>query len=369
VITLVYILSDINKSLSFEWTATELDKNKYDLRFILLNPGPSQLEDFLKEKNIPVERIICKGKKDWLLAWWKLYRYLKKWKPSIVHCHLQTASILGLSAAKKAGIKKRIYTRHHSSLHHVYHRKGIFWDKFCNKRATGIVAISGVVKKILEEWENVPAEKVKLIPHGFKLEEFSHVTGERIRAIKTKYELAAKNKIIGVVSRFTEWKGVQYIILAFQSLLKKYPDAVLLLLNAKGDHKKEIEKLLRNIPAAGYRVIEFEKDMPAVYKSFDVFVHVPIDEHSEAFGQTYVEALAAEVPSVFTLSGIANDFIVEGSNAVVVPFQNTGSIEMAIDKIFSDPAFAASLAQNGAESVKRFTLEKMISSLEELYDS
>lgn len=368
-ITIAYIISDINKSLAFEWLASELDKEKYDLRFILLNSGSSELEDFLKKNKIVVQSVYCKGKLSWPFAWTKVYLLLKKWKPAIVHCHLQTASILGLSAARKAGIKKRIYTRHHSSLHHVYHRKGIFWDKFCNKRATHIVAISGVVKKILQEWENVPSKKITLIPHGFKLDEFNRVSGERVRAIKNKYRLTEQNKVVGVISRLTEWKGVQYIIPAFKSLLKKYSHAVLMLLNAKGDHRKEIEKLLQSIPRKNYRLIEFEKDIPAVYKTFDVFVHVPIDEHSEAFGQTYVEALAAGVPSVFTLSGIAADFIMDGYNASVVSFKNSDPIEKAIDKILSGPEFAANLARNGYESVnEKFNLPAMIGRLEELYD-
>ena len=367
---LVQIISDINKSLAFEWIATGLDKTKYDLRFIILNSGDSEMEKFLNEKNITVKRVVCNGKKDWLSAWWKLYKILREWKPDIVHCHLQTASILGLSAAKRAGIPRRIYTRHHSSLHHIYHPKGVFWDKFCNKRATEIIAISGEVKKILKEWEKVPEEKITQVPHGFDLNVFENVSPERIQAIKNKYSLTEKNKVIGVISRFTEWKGVQFIIPAFRSLLKKYPDAVLMMLNAKGDYKKEIEKLLSTIPASNYRVIDFEKDIAAVYKTFDVFVHVPIDEHSEAFGQTYVESLAAGVPSVFTMSGIAPDFVVDGQNALVVPFKNSNAIEKVVDKIFSSKELAEQLTSNGAESVKeKFTISSMIGKLEKMYDS
>lgn len=368
-ITVVNIISDINKAISFQWLADELSGSGFSLHFILLNPGPSELEDHFRKNQIPVTRITCRHKGHWPLAWWKLYRHLIKLKPDIVHCHLQTASILGLSAARFAGIKKRIYTRHHSSLHHVYHPKGIFWDRFCNKRATHIVAISGVVKKILLEWEKVPEEKIVLIPHGFKLEEFRHVEPERIRVIRLKYGLKENHKVIGVISRFTEWKGVQYIIPAFISLLNKYPDAVLLLLNAIGDYKKEIEKLLHELPVENYRLIEFEKDIPAVYKTFDVFVHVPVDEHSEAFGQTYVEALAAGVPSVFTLSGIAPDFVEHEKNALVVPFKDTGAVAAAMERILSAPQLSARLADQGWESIRdKFELHVMIRRLEELYE-
>ena len=119
----VYIISDIDKALAFEWIVEELNSQKFELSFILLNPGPSMLENFLRQKNIPVITITCRGKKDWPSALIKTVRVLKQQRPDVVHCHLMQANIIGLLAAKLTGIKKRIYTRHHSSLHHVYHKK------------------------------------------------------------------------------------------------------------------------------------------------------------------------------------------------------------------------------------------------------
>jgi glycosyltransferase involved in cell wall biosynthesis len=226
-----------------------------------------------------------------------------------------------------------------------------------------------MVKNILTDWEKVDASKIRLIPHGFRLEEFENVDPSRVEAIKKKYDLLLNEPVIGVISRFTEWKGVQYIIPAFSKLLSRHPQAVLMLLNAHGDYKVRILELLKEIPAKNYRLVPFEKDIPAVYKSFEVFVHTPVDDHSEAFGQTYVEALAAGIPSVFTLSGIAPDFIIDGQNALVVPHKDQAAIGQAIEKIIDDPALSAALRANGPASVRgSFELKKMISRLESLYD-
>jgi hypothetical protein len=73
---IVYIISDIDKSLAFEWLATGIDKEQFDLSFILLNPGASHLEEFLIQQNIPVRSLRCRGKKDWLFVWLKLFVYL-----------------------------------------------------------------------------------------------------------------------------------------------------------------------------------------------------------------------------------------------------------------------------------------------------
>lgn len=366
---IVYIISDINKAIAYEWISEYINKEKFTLYFILLNPGDSFLERYLKDHGFEVHRINFRGKKDWFSSGFKLFRLLRKIKPDAVHCHMFQANIVGLSAAKLANVKKRIYTRHYSSLHHIYFKKGVFWDKYFNSLATHIVAISDIVKKILVNWEKADPSKIVLIPHGFLLEDFENVEPSRIEKFKRNAHINGKSPVIGVISRFTEWKGVQYVIPAFNEVLKKYPNAILLLLNAHGDYEVTIFKMLENIPNHSYRTIRFENDIAAAYKSMDVFVHVPIDEHSEAFGQIYIESLASGTPSVFTLSGIAPDFIVNYYNALTVPFKNSSLIANAIEEIVSNKELQQKLAMNGKISVKEnFGINRMINSLEKLYE-
>jgi glycosyltransferase involved in cell wall biosynthesis len=107
----------------------------------------------------------------------------------------------------------------------------------------------------------------------------------------------------------------------------------------------------------------------AVYKLLDIFVQVSIDKGIESFGQTYVEALAAEVPSVFSLSGIANDFIRDNKNAFVVPYKNSQAIAENFLFILQNQEKARSVAKQGYIDVQQeFSLEKMIHSLENLYE-
>jgi glycosyltransferase involved in cell wall biosynthesis len=367
---ITYIISDVSKSLAFEWIAEALNKKKYLLSFILLNEENTDLEDFIRTHGFEVHRVACGGKKDWLKAIGKTYRLLKKIKPAIVHCHLIQANIVGLSAAKLAGIKKRIYTRHHSSLHHVYFPKGVWLDKWSNKMATHIVAISEGVKKILRDWEKVPESKIVLIPHGFLLNEFSNIDEGRISTCRNRLGLEEGRFVVGAISRFTKWKGVEFIIRGFKEFLEKEPNAFLVLFNAKGDYEQQINKELEHLPANSFKTILFENDIAACYRLMNAFVHVPIDEHSEAFGQVYVEALAAGVPSVFTLSGIAHDFISHGHNALVVPFKSPGAIALALQKIRTDKLLCDALIENGKKDVAAlFGISRMIHSLETLYEN
>ena len=364
---LVYIISDIDKALEFEWAATYLSPY-FDMQFILLNPADSDLENFLKNNDIPVYRVLYSSQKDLLPAFKDVYRILKKIKPDIVHCHLLAANIIGLSAAKLVKVKKRIYTRHHSSYHHVYHKHGILYDKFSNKLATNIVAISPIVKDILVNWEKVPEKKVKIVPHGLPENLFSNINNEDIELIKTKYNFEGYNPVIGVISRFTEWKGVQYIIPAFKLLLDEYPHAKLVLANATGDYENEINNLLMQLPADSYVKINFEPNMPALFKTFDVFVHTPIDNHSEAFGQVYIESLAGGIPMVCTLSGIANECVKHLENAIVVDYKNSNEIYNGIKLILENKNIREKLINNAPLSVKQYTVENKFNLLKQIYN-
>ena len=367
-INVTYILSDINKAIAFEWIEQSLRDSSFKLSFILLNQGESQLENYLKAQQVPVYRIPYRGKKDALKAIRDIRKILKQEQTQVVHTHLFDASMFGLLAAKLSKVPRRIYTRHHGTLHHEFFPRAVYYDRLIHSMATHIVAISGVVKQVLIEREKVKASKITLIPHGFDLQGFDKVNPEKVTQLKNQYHTQGKHPVIGVIARQTFWKGIQHIIPAFARLLEQYPNAHLVLANAKGDYKAEIDALLGKLPQNSYTEIVFEQDIYHLYQLFDVYVHTPVNADLEAFGQTYVEALAASVPSVFSLSGIAPEFIKNEKNALVVPFQDSEAIYQQIIQLLQNPTMAQQLTAQGKKDVQEsFGLKKMIERLKVIY--
>jgi glycosyltransferase involved in cell wall biosynthesis len=365
---ITYIISGVHKALAFEWIAEHLHNEKFTLNFILLNRIDSDLEDFLRQKKIGVTRVSYSGKKDIPKAIYRVARILNKTRPHIVHTHIFDANLVGLIAAHITGIAKRIHTRHHSGYHHDYHPRMVKYDKLVNFLSTDIVAISKTVETILIQWEHVNPQKIHLIHHGFDLKSFENVESDSVAKLSATYNPRNQYPVIGVISRYTEWKGIQFIIPAFSELLKTYPGALLILANADGDYKTEIQLLLKNISPENFIEIPFENNIFALYKLFDIFVHTPINGHSEAFGQTYVEALASGIPSVFTLSGIANEFIINRKNALVVPYKDTDAILAAMKELLSNTETTKEMVAFGKHTVmEKFRLDKMMSELEQLY--
>lgn len=367
---IVYIVSGIDKALAFEWIVKHLNKKKYDLSFVLLNSQKSLLEKALYDEGIKTKRIYFKSKKNYPRTFAKLIKTLYVFKPDIIHCHMLDASLLGLLAGKILNIKIRITTRHFSTYHHEYHPKAVKIDKFINWLATNIIAISKVVEKTLIEKENVKPIKVSTIPHGFRLGDFEISNSNWINMKTAELNLHTKYPVVGCISRYTHLKGLQYTIPAFFKILAEYPKAHLILANAKGDYASNVKDLLDQLPKENYTELDFEPNITALYHLFDVFVHVPINPDIEAFGQPYVEALAAGVPSVFTLSGIAHEFIEHKENAIVVSYKNCDEISEGIRSILSNEPLKNKLIKNGKISATNsFSIEKMISGLESIYNN
>jgi len=367
-VKIVYIISNINKAIAFEWIAEELNKTKFELNFILLNPKESYLEEYLNKLNINVKRINYNSKRDIPLSILRIIYFLLLNKPSVVHTHLFDASFIGLLAAKLCGIKKRIYTRHYSTYHHDFFPNAVKWDKLNNKFATRIIAISEVVKDVLISKEGVAPEKISLVYHGFKLNKFSEYDNDVIEKLKSKYNPTNKRPVIGVISRFTELKGIQFIIPAFSKLLNQYPNALLLLFNASGDYEKEINKLLSELPKETYLKVVFENEITSIYHLFDVFIHVPINDTIEAFGQTYIESMASGIPLIATKSGIGNEILINNDNSIVVPYKNSEAIYKAIALLFSDSELKNKITNNAKNTVaQKFEIHVMIEKLETIY--
>lgn len=368
---ITYIISDTNKSLAFEIIAKGLKEKNIDLTYILLQKDETDFSLFLKKHNIDCFLIPINGKKSYPLVLFKIYRLLFKIKPTIIHTHLRDANFLGLMAAKLVGVKHRIYTRHHSTSNHQYYSHAVKWDRLINSLSTHIVSISKNVSNVLINKEDILQKKLTLIHHGFELDKFKNPNASTIIDLKNKYHIKTDDSpIIGVISRYIHLKGLQYIIPAFAEVKKEYPNAHLILANAVGNDSLKVQQLLQNsLNPKDYTEITFEKDLHHLYGIFNYFIHAPINKEIEAFGQTYIEALAAKTPSVFTLSGVAHEFIIHEENALVVPYCSSKAISTSLVRLIKNKELCEKIIFNGIKSVQPFSAEEYVAKHIKLYNT
>ncbi len=364
---ITYIVSNIDKALTFEWVAELLDTSRFSLSFILLNPGDSALERFCRRMDVPVKRVTYRGKRDVPRAFLTIFLYLMFRRPHFVHCHMFEAYLIGIPAAWLAFIRGRVYTRHNATYHRAYYPQVVKLDLMTNRLSSRVVATSQNVARVLQRDEGVRESKVRIIRHGFPLEKFMEVPPSEVDEMRARCGTAGKHPVVGVIARYLDLKGIQYVIPAWKQLRGEYPDSHLVLANARGPFADEITRLLSDVPESAYTELPFEDNVYALHNLFDIHVHVPINPEIEAFGQTYVEALASGTPSVFTMSGVAPEFIRHEQNALVVPFEESEPIYEAMKRILTDEQLRHRLIHQGRAAVQQFSVKEMIGKLEELY--
>ena len=368
------VFSNISKFIWLEWFCEAFDWDRFDLSFIILNPSDSEIETWLRERgigrDIAVERIRYRGKKDFPKALVHGYRLLRRWLPDIVHAHLFDATLVAMIAGRAARVPTRAFTRHHSTYHHEYMPKALKWDRIMEANATNIVATSEVVRRVLVDRDEVPPSKITMLNYGFRLDEFERIDPMKVQEMKAKYGVAPGDFVVGAVSRYIRWKGVHHMVMAFKQFLEHRPEAKFVIANALGTDAPSLRRLVsEELPDDRVVQIEYERDMPSLYAMMDVLLHVPIDPEIEAFGQIYVEAMAAGIPSVVTLSGIAHEYVVDGENAVVVNHDSAEAILDGLMRLEADPALRGRLVENGRRAVReRFTLDRQMRELASLYE-
>ena len=387
-IKITYIFTHHIRWVPFELVAKYIDKDRFAIDYVILNEG-DPIISFLNQLNIPCTVTSYGDYSNTPEIVKFLYEHLIRNQTDIVQTHWFAGSFAGMQAAYYAQIPVRIFYREHPSLkyytRHAPNKHRLIWD--C---ATNIIGATQSCKQGMIE-DGIPDHKITLIPFGFDLNEFENVDSSRIEKLRSRYLPNHNGPVIGVAARYVRWKGVEYTIEAHKKVLEAYPNAVLVLSGTHTNRADLEEKMrqareedivapqyqdiisitekLSELPDHSYIEIPFEEDLFALFRLFDVFVHVPTNPFQETFGLVYVEAMLSKVPSVITLAGSALDHAVHQENAWVVDYQNSDQIAQGILALLSDSVLREKIINNAFVTAQQYDIKNHIQRLEEFYMS
>jgi glycosyltransferase involved in cell wall biosynthesis len=390
-IKITYVFTHHIRWVPFELNAKYIDKSRFEIDYVILGEN-DPIIDFLREMSIPCTVTAFNDYKDTPEAVKFVYEHLTKRGTNIVQTHWFAGSLVGMQAAYYARVPVRVFHREHPPLpyynRHPSSKHRLIWD--C---ATHVVAVTNKSKQGMIE-DGIPEHKITVIPTGFDIEEFENINPLRVDQLKAKYlgqyGNQGRSPIIGVAARYVKWKGIEYVIDAYQQVLKTYPNALLILAGTHIDRTELAEKMrsaskedvvapqyddvlsiirsLEKLPEDSYIEIPFEEDLFSLFQLFDIFVHAPTNDIQETFGQVYVEAMLAKVPSVITLSGSALDHAVHQENAWVVDYENSDQIAEGILELLGNNTLREKIKANGFLSAKqRYAINNQIQKLEDFY--
>jgi glycosyltransferase involved in cell wall biosynthesis len=335
-----------------------------DVRMIVLEDPSHPARAFcgaLADRGIAHETLPIIGYADVRLPG-RLTRSLRALAPDVVHTHLVHADWYGLPAARRAGIRATVSSRHDNN---PFRRGRLV--RALNRRAmrdaTRIVAISHALSDFVVEVEGADRSSVVTIHYG--LDPWP-LAGGSVAATRAALGCPEEGPLIGVAGRLIEQKGIDVLLDAYPSVVARHPAAHLVIV---GDGHLRAALAVRaarlnldgRVTFAGW-IPDARSVMPAC----DVMV---MPSRWEGFGLVALEAMIASRPLVASDVDALPEIVQHGATGLLVAPGSASALAAAINSLLDRPEWAASLGAAGRRrAVERFGVENMARATHALYE-
>lgn len=295
----------------------------------------------------------------------RLIRLLRKWRPDVVHTFFPVSNIVGVIAARLAGVRNVISSRRDYG--EWMNDRYLFATRFANKFATKIIANGYRVKELTVAVEKERDEKITVIYNGIDLSMFGKPTAGD--DLKGSLGIPRKNKVVGKVANFRPMKHHHTFIRAANEILKKRNDVDFLLIGAdeSGCHLQEsLEELARSLGILGK--IHFtgrQKDVAPYLAIMDIGVNC---SEGEGLSNAIMEYMASGVACVACNSGGNPDLIKDGESGRLFQLDDYGQLADIVLELLDNEPLRATYVANAQKLVhQEMSVDTMLSKYESFY--
>ena len=286
--------------------------------------------------------------------------FLDKAKPHVVHAHNMNyfskthAGVLEEEVKKKRHIPL-VLTAHNSWDDMLFLRltRRIQWDH--------IIAVSFYIKKELMGI-GCDSSQVTTIHHGIDINRFKPTNRKEY---KGRLAFLKDKRVIFHPARMGIAKGCDISVKAMRLVIKKFPDAVLVLAGTKNivdwgvTQQKDIAYIVDLIDESGIKNNVFIEmftldEMVRLYAISEICLYP--STVGEPFGLTMLESLASAKPMIVTNSGGMPEIIQDGINGYIVPVKDYEAIATKIITLLDDEGLKERIGSTGRKFAElRFT--------------
>ncbi|WP_313803808.1 glycosyltransferase family 4 protein [Flavobacterium sp.] len=292
-------------------------------------------------------------------AVWKLYRFLKKEQPFIVHSHTPKAGIVGMLAAKLAGVPHRLHTVAGLPLLEAKGFKRTILEKveqLTYACATKIYPNSKGLKTIILEEKFCSATKIKVLGNGSSnginttYFNVNHFSNEMLSEHREKLGIEKNDFVFVFVGRLVGDKGINELINSFYAIAKENVATKLLLVGPFEDDldplNSETKKILsehKQIIAVGYQ--QDVRPFLAISNSL-VF-----PSYREGFPNVVMQAGAMGLPAIVSDINGCNEIISHEENGLIVAVKSEVAVCEAMRRMLNDKQLYKHLQLNARNAI------------------
>jgi glycosyltransferase involved in cell wall biosynthesis len=348
-------------------------ENGFDV--IMVSADGEGREDLVKQEGcahhiIPMTRTISPIAD--LRSLWKMYRFIKKEKPDIVHSHTPKAGLVAMVASKWAGVKIRIHTvagLRFMTSKGLTRRLLIRMEKITAHYATHIWPNSFSLLQYIEDTRMINSKKPEVIGYGssngIDLSRFSSTAldKEKIKSIQTELNYDPQLTYLLCVGRIVKDKGIRELVHAFCRLYEKNNRLRLILVGSFEDHLDPIGDELKKILNEHSGII-----MTGWRNDVEYFMHLSFalihPSYREGFPNVLLQAGAMHCPVICSRIEGNVDVVEDEKTGLLFEAQNEEDLFQIVVKALANSgqlkAYANSLRKKIEERFDQKILHKKI---------
>ena len=213
-----------------------------------------------------------------------------------------------------------------------------------------VIAVSRKSERQIRGFTKGTKADVRVIPTG--VDPLPKTTPKRINELREQLGIAENDEVMVYFGRLGEEKNLKFLFPVLERVLKRRPNAKLLLCG-DNEYRKDLEKIAKKSPVAGKIIFmgRYKRaDIPAICEISSVYV---FPSTYDTQGLTLHEAALGGLPIVM-IDGLVTEVVKFGQNGFIVR-KSYNDFAGRVIQIFKDKKMAEKFSKNSIEFAKDFT--------------
>ena len=272
-----------------------------------------------------------------LKSLYKLYKFLKKEKPFIVHTHTPKAGTLGMMAAKLAGVPHRIHTIAGMPLLETKGFKRRILnsvERITYRCATLVLPNSFGLYKVIIDQNFTKPDKLRVIGNGSSNGiDVDHYDPQLVpdtikKDLRSDLNISESDTVFIFIGRMVTDKGVNELVAAFDQLSRSNNTSILILVGPREDTLDPLtdstETIIKENPKIKF--VGVQMDIRPYVAISDVLVH---PSYREGFPNVVLQGSCMGLPCIVSDINGCNEIISQNINGLIVPVKSAEKLHEA----------------------------------------
>ena len=292
----------------------------------------------------------------------RLAAYLRRQKFDVVHTHDLWSNLMGVTAARLAGVPAIVSSRRDLAHFDWYQGKRRRWLRRIQNLSGVVLANATPIRDALISDDGFAPEKLRVIHNGVDTEKFQRAKRDRARLFPD----AENEKLVVLVRNMhSDVKGHPWLIAAAPAVVREFPE-VRFVFAGDGELRPQFEAQAASLGLASkFMFLGRCSDIPEILASCDVAV---LPSRAEGLPNAVLEYMAAGLPTIASRVGGNTELVQDGLTGLLVPSENADALAGALLQLFRNPEQARQMGSAGQRfAIENFSFERLIREVDELY--